>query len=140
MQAAMDRMRRMERIVEDIGGKRAEMVELDRKRQVNRECLGAFRRGEVQSNTKLWMSIGDNMLKLPRKNIIAMVEGEQVSLNKLIDENRQGIKTKIRELFDLSGGSQIPLPDVDPYVVGLLVKEERKREGVIDEDEDEDDV
>ena len=32
------------------------------------------------------------MLKLPRKNLLSMVEGDQVKLNKLIDDTRLEIK------------------------------------------------
>jgi len=57
------------------------MVEFDRKRNYNRECLGAFRRGEVQTNNKLWMTIGSGgdqqmFVKLPRKNLVQMLEQE----------------------------------------------------------------
>ncbi len=56
-------------------------MEFDRKRNYNRECLGAFRRGEVQTNNKLWMTIGSGgdqqmFVKLPRKNLVQMLEQE----------------------------------------------------------------
>ena len=38
---------KVERLAEEVLMKRQEMVEFDRKRNHNRECLGAFRRGEI---------------------------------------------------------------------------------------------
>lgn len=56
---------------------RHQLVEYDRKRNHNRECLGAFRRGEIkQQSSKLWISYGEQMLKLPRKSILSIVEGD----------------------------------------------------------------
>ena len=79
MNDTMKRLVKIELLVEDILTLRQEMVEFDRKRNYNRECLGAFRRGEVQTNSKLWMTIGSGnesqmFVKLPRKNLVSMVE------------------------------------------------------------------
>ena len=77
MQETMKRLTRIEKLVEEILTLRAQMVEFDRKRNHNRECLGAFRRGEVkQQSSKLWLSYGDQILKLPRKNIMSIVESD----------------------------------------------------------------
>ena len=58
MQDTMKRLVKIEKLVESILIMRQEMVEFDRKRNFNREGLGAFRRGEVQTNNKLWMNMG----------------------------------------------------------------------------------
>ena len=77
MQETMKRLTRIEKLVEEILTLRAQMVEFDRKRNHNRECLGAFRRGEVkQQSSKLWLSYGDQILKLPRKSIMSIVESD----------------------------------------------------------------
>jgi len=77
MQETMKRLVRIEKLVEEILTIRAQMVEYDRKRNHNRECLGAFRRGEVkQQSSKLWLSYADQMIKMPRKNIMSIVEGD----------------------------------------------------------------
>lgn len=59
------------------------------------------------------------MLKLPRKNLVAIVEGDQVKLNKLIEDSRKELKAKIRALTELSPN----FTDLDPYVVKLVLKE-----------------
>lgn len=48
MQETMKRLICIEKLVEEILTLRQQMVEFDRKRNHNRECLGAFRRGEIK--------------------------------------------------------------------------------------------
>lgn len=62
------------------------------------------------------------MLRLPRKNLLSIVEGDQVKLNKLIDETRNDIKKKVKELLILTPN----ITEMDPYVVKLLLKEDVK--------------
>ncbi|TNV75213.1 hypothetical protein FGO68_gene7849 [Halteria grandinella] len=142
MQETMSRFAKIERLTEEILTLRQEMVEFDRKRNYNRECLGAFRRGEIQPNNKLWMSFGGMqgiMVKMPRKNLVSMLEGEQVKLNELYDKNRGVIKGKIKELNSLS--PDLLASDMDPYVMELLLKEQKpaknKSSSAIAEDSDE---
>ena len=137
MNDTMKRLVKIELLVEDILTLRQEMVEFDRKRNYNRECLGAFRRGEVQTNSKLWMTIGSGndsqmFVKLPRKNLVSMVEQEQVKLNTLIEENRVKCKAKVRELTQVMGGAEEMsrhMGDIDPYVLSLLIKEQTPQKG-----------
>ena len=139
MQDTMQKYVKVEVLAEEILFKRQAMIEYDRKRNYNRECLGAFRREEVQSNNKLWMTMGSDslMVKLPRKSVVGMIEGEQARLNKLIEETRKEIKAKVRELNAL--GPDIALGDMDPYVVKLLLSEKQgSQKGVIEEEEEED--
>ena len=100
------------------------MVEFDRKRNYNREALGALRRGEVQSNNKLWMTVATSytanlFVKMPRKNVVSMIEQEQVRLNTLIDKNREDVKARVRDLMTLTPD----LTEMDPYVMKLLIQE-----------------
>ena len=55
------------------------------------------------------------MIKLPRKNIISMIEAEQVKLNGLIDKARTDIKQKIKDLIAL--GPDLSSEEMDPYVI-----------------------
>ncbi len=66
------------------------------------------------------------VVKLPRKNLVSMIEQEQVKLNNLIDENRTNCKTKVRDLTVLMGGAEQMaqhMGNMDPYVLTLLMKE-----------------
>ena len=65
------------------------------------------------------MSYGDLFIKLPRKNLVSIIEKEQAILVKQIDETRRDIKTKTAELLKM----QPDITDMDPYVVKLLLKQ-----------------
>ena len=54
--------------------------------------MGAFRRGEVQTNNKLWMTYGDLFIKLPRKNLVGIIEKEQTTLVEQIEKVRSELK------------------------------------------------
>ena len=77
MQTTLDRLISIETLAEEILVLRAQNLEYNRKKEHNREAMGAFRRGEVQSNNKLWMTYGDLFVKLPRKNLVSIIENEQ---------------------------------------------------------------
>ena len=129
MSDTMKKLAKIERLVEELLILRQEMVEFDRKRNYNRECLGAFRRGEIQTNNKLWMQFststgptaGNLFVKLPRKNLVSMLESEQVRLTALIEKNRQDVKGRVRELNALVGAEELYRGEMDPYVLKLLV-------------------
>ena len=116
MQETMQRLIKIERIAEEIESLRVQNLTFNEKKEKNRECLGAFRRFEIQSDAKLWYAMGGDgnmMVKLPRKNAVHMIEAEQTKLMKLIDETRAKIKEKTRELLKLSPN----ISDMDPYTV-----------------------
>ena len=80
MQEALDRLIKIEGLAEEILFTREQHMEYHRKREHNREGLGALRRGEVQTSNKLWMIYGDTFLKLPRKTLLSAIESEQAVL------------------------------------------------------------
>ena len=80
---------------------RQQNIEYNRKKEHNREAMGAFRRGEVQTNNKLWMTYGDLFIKLPRKNLVSIIENEQKILIDQINEVRNDLKKKTAELLKI---------------------------------------
>mmetsp|Transcript_11831 Transcript_11831/g.13449 ORF Transcript_11831/g.13449 Transcript_11831/m.13449 type:complete len:140 (+) Transcript_11831:19-438(+) len=106
------------------------LIELDRKRNSNMECLGAFRRQEVHNTEKYWVNFGSFFIGLPRKNAYKMVEEDQTNVIKLVTQKRNELKAKIRELITLRPN----LVDMDPVVQDLLLKEQEEiREEALDE-------
>ena len=80
MQSTLERLIKIETIAEEILVLKQQNIEFNRKKEFNREAIGAMRRGEVQSTNKLWMSYGDLIIKLPRKNVVSIIEAEQATL------------------------------------------------------------
>ena len=139
MEETMDRLIKIEKLAEQLSVLQAQNLELNEKKEANRECLGAFRRGEIQTNNKLWVTIGTLQVKLPRKNAVDLIESEQVKLTKLIDDARNEIKQTSRDLLAL----QPNLTDMDPFTVKLLLEEQKSKRratgSAIDEESDESD-
>ena len=77
---------------------------------------------------------------MPRKNILAHIEGEQVKLTKLIDETRAQIKTVARQLLCLEPN----LSDLEPATAQMLLAERNKKDSklmggtVVEESEESD--
>ena len=134
MEATMKRLIKIEKLAEQLQVLQAQNLSLNEKKEANRECLGAFRRGEIQTNNKLWVTINDLQVKMSRKNAVALIESEQVKLGKMIDKAREEIKQTTRELLTL----QPNLSDMDPHTVKLLLTEQQKnkRGNIQEEDED----
>ena len=80
MQSTLERLIKIETIAEEILVLKQQNIEFNRKKEFNREAIGAMRRGEVQSTNKLCMSYGDLIIKLPRKNVVSIIEAEQATL------------------------------------------------------------
>ena len=79
MQETMKRLIQIETKSEEIEALRVQNLTYNEKKENNRECLGAFRRFEIQSDAKLWYAMGGDgnmMVKLPRKNAVHMIESE----------------------------------------------------------------
>ena len=98
--------------------------------------MGAMRRGEIQSDNKLWMTYGDLIIKMPRKNLVSVIEKEHAILTEQITKVRNEIKQKIKELIAL----QPAVLDMDPYVVKLLLQQQQIDTTAIEEDDEEDEL
>ena len=64
------------------------------------------------------MSYGDLFIKMPRKNMVSLIESEQTILKDQIDEVRNELKSKTAELLKI----QPALTDMDPFVIKLLLQ------------------
>ncbi len=58
MKDTMERLIEIERLADKLSSLRTQNLQFNEKKEANRECLGAFRRGEIQSNPKLWLTFG----------------------------------------------------------------------------------
>ncbi len=79
MQETMQRLIQIELLAEELESLRVENLQFNEKKEKNRECMGAFRRAEIQTDAKLWYTMGGDgnmMVKLTRKNAVQMIEAE----------------------------------------------------------------
>ena len=100
------RMETAERLGEDVLTERSQMVELDRRRNANREALASMRREERQgtlepSSAKHWVCMGDTFLRQPHGSARRMLEEDQERIDAEMETLRASVKTKTSRLCEL---------------------------------------
>ena len=59
MQDAMSRLVQIEKMADELEQYRVQNLQLNERKEKNRECLGAFRRQEIPADaTKMWYTLG----------------------------------------------------------------------------------
>ena len=85
---------------------RQQMIELDGRRNMNREALGALRRierqgAEVAAASKHWICLGDVFVKRPHAATRAMLEEDQRRLDAEVGALHESVKQKTSVLCEL---------------------------------------
>jgi hypothetical protein len=106
-----------ERLGEDVLTERSQMVELDRRRNLNREALAALRREdrtlgkEVAAAQKHWICMGDMFMRQPHGSAREMLEADQARIEKETEALRASVKRKSSKLCEIdpsiAGGSDV---------------------------------
>merc|ERR1712196_201610 len=84
-------------VAEELLTAEQQVVDLDRRRNKNREALGAIRRSEVCSS-KVWMCHGDFFIKTGIGDAKNDLESEQKTLDAEISRLREEVKLKASEV------------------------------------------
>ena len=112
----MEHMAKIEALGEEIVDERAQMVDLDRKRQGNREALRVLRKAEQASpddaaGSKYWVCFGDTFYRRSHELTRKQIEEEQRTIETEIERLRGSVKRKSSRLCELdpsiTGGSEI---------------------------------
>ena len=104
--SVLDRMQRVELLGEEILTDRQQMVELDRRRNTNREALAALRRidrqgAEVAAAQKHWVCMGETFAKHSQSEARGMLEADQTRLDAEIERLRGDVKRKTSAVCEL---------------------------------------
>ncbi|KAI9300994.1 p53 and DNA damage-regulated protein 1-like protein [Cunninghamella echinulata] len=92
-----------EHLAEDIIINKQTVVDLDRKRNGNREGLNQIKKNLKDKEKKVWLNFGDMFIRLPTNDAQEIIEQDQNTLNEKIDQSRKIIKEKANELQQLEG-------------------------------------
>lgn len=121
--ARLERMQKVELLGEEVLTDRQQMVELDRRRNKNREALAALRRidrekgKEAAASQKHWVCMGETFTKYDQPSARSMLEADQTRLDAEIDRLRSEVKRKTSQLCELdpsiANGSDIHRSFVD---------------------------
>ncbi|CAO3623276.1 unnamed protein product [Cunninghamella blakesleeana] len=92
-----------EHLAEDIIINKQTVIDLDRKRNGNREGLNQIKKNLKDKEKKVWLNFGDMFIRLPTDEAQDLIENDQQTLNEKIDQTRKSIKEKANELQELEG-------------------------------------
>ncbi|MBN3311425.1 PDRG1 protein, partial [Atractosteus spatula] len=113
----------VEEAAEDVLADKQQIVDLDIKRNRNREALAALHRDREQAD-KVKVCFGNMFIKLPRARTQEMIQKDQEQLEKEITELRKRLKARVNRLNELQGK-----PELTGYNLSPLSKEELRAIG-----------
>ncbi|XP_048879388.1 p53 and DNA damage-regulated protein 1 [Brienomyrus brachyistius] len=111
----------VEEAAEDVLADKHQIVDLDVKRNGNREALNALRNEGETDSGKVKVCFGNMFIKLPKKTTREMIQKDQEQLEKGISDTRKRLKAKVNHLNELQGK-----PDLTGYSLSPLSKDEMK--------------
>ncbi|XP_010786945.1 p53 and DNA damage-regulated protein 1 [Notothenia coriiceps] len=99
-QLVLEHLTEVEEAAEEVLSSKQQVVELDSRRNRNREALSALR---TEDTEKVKICFGNMFLKLPKLKTREMIQKDQEQLDKEINELRKGLKAKVNRLNELQG-------------------------------------
>ncbi|KAM9364310.1 p53 and DNA damage-regulated protein 1 [Pholidichthys leucotaenia] len=101
-QRVLDYLTELEEAAEDILTCKQQIVDLDTKRNRNREALNALKH-DVPDSEKVKVCLGNMFIKFPKSKTAEMIEKDQKQLDNEINELRNGLKEKVNCLNEMQG-------------------------------------
>lgn len=103
----------IESTAETILADKEQLVELDRRRQKNREALRALQKlgDDVR---KPWVCIGNMFMKIPKGRTTELLQQEQEKLEEEIASLRKKLKKNVQLLRELEGKSEVQGFSLEP--------------------------
>ena len=101
----------IEKNAEDILSKKQEIVDLDRKRNSNREAIRSLEK-EAKSHykgddSKCWLAMGNSFFRLPNKNAVNMLKKDQQQLDVSVNKLRSELKDDVNALREKEGKEEL---------------------------------
>ncbi|KAK0156375.1 p53 and DNA damage-regulated protein 1 [Merluccius polli] len=95
----------VEEAAEDVLTNKQQIVDLDSKRNRNREALRALR--TTADSEKVKVCFGNMFIKLPKSKTRDMIQKDQEQLDKEINDLRKELKAKINHLNEMQGKPEL---------------------------------
>ncbi|KAM9068539.1 p53 and DNA damage-regulated protein 1 isoform X2 [Sarcophilus harrisii] len=105
----------------------SEIVDLDLKRNQNREALRALQRDPSPSD-KVMVCFGNMFIKLPRPRTKDMIQKDQEHLDEEIEKLRKQLKKKVNRLLEAQGKPELrgfnlkPLSQEEMRALNVILK------------------
>nr|AEG79728.1 p53 and DNA damage-regulated protein 1 [Apostichopus japonicus] len=123
----LNHLTELEELAEEVLTVKQQIVDLDKKRNQNREAIRALQNkkkkttqeGDKKTNQKEWVCFGNTFMKLPQSKTQDMLQEDQNSLDQEIDKLHNELRPKVSRLRELEG-----LPEAKGFDLKSLTKEE----------------
>lgn len=83
-----------------------QIVDLDTKRNRNREALNALKT-DMSDSEKVKVCFGNMFIKFPKSKTGKMIQKDQEQLDKEINDLRNGLKDKVNRLNEMQGKAEL---------------------------------
>ena len=101
----------IERSAEEVLTAKQEIVDLDRKRNSNREAIRALEKEAKThykgSDSKCWLVMGNSFFKLPNRNAVNLLKRDQQQLDLAVNTQRSELKEKVWKLREQEGKEEL---------------------------------
>lgn len=121
-QFVLNHLTELEELAEDVLTVKQQIIDLDKKRNQNREALRVLQnRKKMKSckDQKDWVCFGNTFMKLPQSKTEEMLQKDQGKLDQEIEKLRNELQPKVAKLRELEG-----LPEAKGFDLKSLTKEE----------------
>lgn len=113
-------LQEVEERAEEVLADKQQIVDLDIKRNQNREALRALQR-DLGSSDKVMVCFGDMFIKFPKTKTTEMIQKDQQRLDEEIGKLRNQLKVKVNKLYEAQGK-----PELKGFNLNAMSKEEMK--------------
>jgi len=101
----------IELAAEEVLASKQEIIDLDRKRNSNREAIRALEK-EAKSHykgeeSKSWLAMGNSFFRLPNRSAVDMLKTDQKKLDISVNRLRSDLKDKVNSLRDKEGKEEL---------------------------------
>ncbi|XP_068598925.1 p53 and DNA damage-regulated protein 1 isoform X1 [Brachionichthys hirsutus] len=119
-QRILEYLTEVEAAAEEVLTTKQQIVDLDTKRNRNREALNALKH-EMSDSEKVMVCFGNMFIKLPKLKTSEMIQKDQEQLDKEINDLRKVLKAKVNHLNEIQGK-----PELRGYNLSPLSSDELK--------------
>lgn len=119
--SVMRYMCEVEGMAEDILTDKEQIVNLDRRRNKNREALRAIKTElkENKNDSKSWVCFGNMFIRMDKATVEKLLSKDQETIDEEVNNLRNGLKTKVGKLREAEGK-----PDMRGFQLEPLSQEE----------------
>uniref|UniRef100_A0A3Q2QXQ8 p53 and DNA damage-regulated protein 1 n=1 Tax=Fundulus heteroclitus TaxID=8078 RepID=A0A3Q2QXQ8_FUNHE len=103
----------VEEAAEDVLTTKQQIVDLDMKRNRNREALSALKH-EMSDSEKVKVCFGNMFIKFPTSKTREMIQKDLEQLDKEISDLRRGLKAKVNRLNEMQGKPELTGYNLSP--------------------------